>query len=144
MNILDGINVSLILGSVSTHTTTEFEPANQYNQNHKSIGVEVAQSKEGITNGLQLFKFKDSFNKNSHTVLYSLGYRKTFETSVYSDVRFGISGGYVDTSYYNGAVAMPFVGGFIGRVGLDISYLPKVKRADSVLMVQFKVKLGEL
>jgi len=139
MDLISGISVALIAGSISSHVTTEHEPLNGYNQNHKSIGFEVVQDKEGITNGVQAFKFKDSFNKNSFSTLYSLGYTKRFKSL---SVRSGGAIGYVDTSYYNGVVAMPFVGVMYKRVGADLGFIPKVKGGDAVLSLQFKFKLN--
>ena len=138
---MDAITIAVIAGSLSTHITTDYAPANGYNESHRSIGVEVVQDKDGLTHGGQAFKFKDSFNENSFSALYSLGYTKRFKT-LSSNIRAGLAGGYVSTSYYDGVVAMPFVGGYVGRVGVDVSFIPKVTGGDSVVMAQFKFKLN--
>ena len=139
MDLLSGINLAVILGSASTHLTTEYAPVEGYNQNHKSIGIELVQSKEGLTHGAQLFKFKDSFNKASHTALYSLGYTKSYKQA---SIRPSLAMGYIKTSYYNGLAVLPAVSFNLWRVGVDVSYLPKIQGADAVLMFQSKFKLN--
>jgi len=129
-----GLATALILGSISMHTSTDYQPTNGYNENHMSLGAEVVLSDgDGFEPGASIFRFKDSFNKESRAVLVSYGYR-------YKAVKAGIATGYTKTSYYEGFVGMPFVEANYKRVGLQLGYIPKVPGVDSVLMLQGKVR----
>lgn len=135
------VDASIIAGSFSKHLTDDFEPINGYNETHQSFGVDIEKNaKNGFIPGITLFSFKDSFDNSSFVALGTFAYKKTFHPSF--NMKGGLAAGLVDTSYYSGAVASPFIEACYYFVCPQLSYFPKLSgRADSFIALQFKFKI---
>jgi len=128
------LTTAILLGSVSMHTTTDYQPAGGYNRNHQTIGIEVLQDVDkGFQPGVMAFRFKDSFSKESRAAMVSYGYKHGW-------FKVGVAAGYTKTSYHDGFVAMPFIEAMGDRFGLQLGYIPKVAGTDSVVMLQGKIR----
>ncbi len=135
------VDASIIVGSFSKHLTDDFEPTSGYNETHQSLGIDIEKNaKNGFIPGVTLFSFKDSFDNSSFVALGTLAYKKTFHPTF--SIKGGLAAGLVDTSYYSGAVASPFVEACYYFVCPQLSYFPKLSgRADSFLALQLKFKV---
>ena len=133
--------LSIIAGGFSTHLTTEYEPANGYTEQHSNLGLEIGQAGPGWVASAQATRFNDSHDQNSFLGIGAFGYRAIFPYTFF--IYGGIGVGYVETSYYSGAIIMPF--GELGwwRISAQGSYLPELSNADSGIAVQFKFRILE-
>lgn len=133
--MLEAISVSIILGGISAHLTDTYAPDEGYNQIHDSLGIDLEYKNYGLT----AFRFDDSYNKPSHTVLGNYGYRfgNEFNTKV------GVFGGYLDTSYYSGAYGGLFVEPCYKNICIQGSFVPKTTITDSTIMMQLKIRFEQ-
>lgn len=134
-----GWQLSIIAGGLSKHLTTKYEPAKGYTETHSNLGLEIGQAGPGWVVSAQATWFKDSHDENSFMGIGAYGYKASLPYHFF--IYGGIGAGYVDTSYYAGAVVMPFVELGWWRISAQGSYLPELSDMDSGLAVQFKVKL---
>jgi hypothetical protein len=133
--------LSLLGGGFSEHLSTDYEPAGGYEEFHEAIGLHVEKAGDGWVYGAMALRFVDSYDEGSFLAGATLKYNKTFENEI--SIFGGAAAGYVDTSYYSGAVAMPMVGLGYKRVSLNVSYLPAMDDSDELLMGLISVKLFE-
>jgi len=135
------LDLSVVVGSFSNHLTDDFEPAGDYNETHQSLGLDIEKNvKTGWVPGATLFSFKDSFGNSSFTALGTIAYKKTFHPNF--NIKGGLAAGFVDTSYYSGGVASPYVEACYYFVCPQLSYFPKISgHADSFIALQFKFKI---
>ncbi len=98
--------IGVLFGGGVKHFSSKFAPSNGYNENTKTIGIEVLQDKEGVVFGGSVAKFKDSFNKSSYWLLGIAEYKHTFK---YVSASGGVGIGKLKTSYYNGVFATPYI-----------------------------------
>ncbi len=135
------IDASLIAGSFSNHISDDHEPAGGYNETHQSLGIDIEKNtKNGFTPGVTLFSFKDSFDHSSFVALGTFAYKKTFQPNF--SMKGGLAVGLVDTSYYSGGIASPFVEACYYFVCPQVSFFPKLSgRSDGFVALQFKFKI---
>ena len=136
-----GWQLSIIAGGLSKHLTSEYEPINGYTEQHSNLGLEVGQVGPGWVASLQVTRFNDSHDENSFMGIGAYGYKAVlpYQFFIYG----GIGAGYLETSYYSGAIIMPY--GELGwwRVSVQGSYLPEFSDSDSGIAVQFKFRIFE-
>lgn len=131
--------LSFIGGGWSKHLRDQWEPGDGYNEFHESIGFQVEQVGDGWKAGALGFTFLDSYEERSNLLVGTYGYRRSFENEF--EVFGGLGLGYVETSYYHGAIALPIVELGYKRAAMQFSYMPEVDGGDPVAAVQLKVKL---
>ena len=133
--------VSVVAGGISHHLTTEYAPPEGYTEQHRVLGLEVAQAGPGWVFSAQAFHFNDSHDESSHLAAGAFGYRGMlpYQFFMYG----GVGVGYIETSYYSGAIALPLFELGWWRISAQGTYLPKLPEADSGLAVQFKFKVLE-
>jgi len=133
--------MSIIAGGFSKHLTTKYEPEGGYTEQHSNLGLEIGQAGPGWVFSAQATWLKDSHGENSFLGVGAFGYRAflPYDFSIYG----GVGAGYVETSYYNGPIALPFVELGWWRISAQGSYLPELSNADSGLALQFKFRIFE-
>lgn len=128
------LTCGVIVGGFTAHLTNEYAKETGYNWNNQAIGIDIEQKKEGVYFGGTVSTFKDSYFKRSNTELAKVGYR-------FNDVwAVGVAGGHVKTSYYDGAIASPYVEGCKGHFCANIIGVPDVMKNDAFVNVNFKVR----
>ncbi len=135
------VDFSLILTSYSKHLTKDFSPPQGYNEEHRSLGFDIEKHiTTGFVPGITAFHFYDSYDKSSKIVLGTAGYKKSFTPDL--NVSCGISAGFVETSYYSGFIATPFIEGCIYFLCPQMVYFPELPgESDSFIALQFKLKI---
>jgi len=131
--------LSIVAGGFSTHLTTKYEPANGYTEQHSNLGLEIGQAGPGWIASVQATRFTDSHDENSFMGIGTYGYKANLPHQFF--IYGGVGVGYAETSYYSGAIIMPF--GELGwwRISAQGSYLPELPNADSGIAIQFKFKI---
>lgn len=133
--------VSVIAGGFSKHLTRKYEPDDGYTEQHSNLGFEIGQAGPGWVFSAQSTWFHDSHNKNSYLGVGAFGYRWILPHTI--SIYGGIGAGYARTSYYNGAIVLPFAELGWWRISAQGSYLPKVPNADSGVALQLKFRAFE-
>ena len=133
--------LSLIAGGVSKHLSQKYEPENGYTEQHSNLGVEIGQVGPGWVTSIQATRFNDSHDENSFMGIGAYGYKADLPYQLF--IYGGIGVGYAETSYYSGAIIMPFAELGWWRISAQGSYLPELPDADSGIAVQFKFKILE-
>ena len=133
--------VSVIAGGFSKHLTTKYEPEGGYTEQHLNLGLEIGQAGPGWVASAQATRFNDSHDENSFLAIGAFGYRVALPYTFF--IYGGVGAGYAETSYYSGAIIMPF--GELGwwRISAQGSYLPELSNADSGIAIQFKFRILE-
>lgn len=133
--------LAIIAGGFSKHLTTKYEPVDGYTEQHSNLGLELSQAGPGWVFSAQATWFKDSHDENSFLGVGAFGYRSVlpYQFFIYG----GIGAGYAETSYYSGAIAMPFAELGWWHISAQGSYLPEVPNADSGIAIQLKFKIIE-
>ena len=131
--------LSLIAGGASKHLSHKYEPENGYTEQHSNLGVEIGQVGPGWVASIQATRFNDSHDENSFMGIGAYGYKADLPYQLF--IYGGIGVGYAETSYYSGAIIMPFAEVGWWRISAQGSYLPELPDADSGIAVQFKFKI---
>lgn len=132
---------SIIAGGVSKHLSHKYEPAGGYMEQHSNLGVEIGQIGPGWIASIQATWFNDSHDEDSFMGIGAYGYKANlpYQFFIYG----GLGVGYIETSYYSGAIIMPFAELGWWRISAQGSYLPELSNADSGIAVQFKCRIYE-
>ena len=133
--------LSIIAGSVSKHLSHKYEPAGGYTEQHSSLGVEIGQIGPGWIASIQTTWFNDSHDEDSFMGIGAYGYKANLPHQFF--IYGGLGAGYIETSYYSGAIIMPFAELGWWRISAQGSYLPELSNADSGIAVQFKFRIYE-
>lgn len=133
--------LAIVTGGLSKHLTHKYEPQSGYNEWHQNIGIEIGQYGPGWTGSAQATYFVDSHRTDSILAVGAYGYRQPLpvDFSIYG----GLGLGYTQTSYYDGAIILPYIEISWWRFSIQGSYLPEIPEADSGLAMQLKTRILE-
>lgn len=133
--------LSLIAGGVSKHLSHKYEPEGGYTEQHSNLGLEIGQVGPGWVASIQATRFNDSHNEDSLMIIGAYGYKADFPYQFF--IYGGVGAGYIETSYYSGAIIMPYAELGWWRLSAQGSYLPEFSDTDSGIALQFKFKIFE-
>ena len=139
---IGAVTAALILGGVSSHLTTEYEPTGGYNEIHNNVGAHIERCvsdnwKLGVLGSV----FKDSYKKNSEVIVATALRNFGDSDKLHSSIGLGV--GYVRTSYYVGPYAGILAEVGYKRVSVQFTFVPRLPGGDAVIAAQGKVRLAE-
>jgi hypothetical protein len=101
------VNLGVLAGGYSHHTSTKFAPDGGYLEDHRMRGIEIFHNRCGIRLGLSTAKFLDSFGEDSWLIAGTVEY--STEVAKHLELSIGIGASKVRTSYFHDIMAIPFI-----------------------------------